>query len=149
MNHFNIEWHQFQDAGGPVQWYADALGYRLSIFPRPSRETGESTRFTATYEEFGERWHIGLAEGFATIDEAKHAVDTMLAQAVQDLRIDSSRAEPSQQAATLAQPPADSTATGRRVVSLLAEKGLVTVENGILRTTPALRELLNEKGDMT
>ena len=145
MNHFNIEWHPFQEAGGPETWYADVLGYHVTIFPRPSRESGGPTRFTATYEQFGEQWHIGLAEGFATVDKAKRAVDAMLAQAVQDLRVDSSQAEPSQQAATLGQPPADSPAAHNKVVSLLVEKGLVTVKDGAVHSTSALREILNKK----
>jgi len=145
MNHFNIEWHPFQEAGGPETWYADVLGYHVTIFPRPSHESGCPPRFTATYEQFGERWHIGLTEGYATVDEVKHAVDSWLAETVEALRADSSQVKPPQPVAPLVQPLTEPLASHNKVVSLLVEKGLVTVKDGAVHSTSALREILNKK----
>lgn len=145
MNHFNIEWHQYQETGRPVIWYADVLGYRVTIFPRYSSEAGAPPRFTATYNKFDEPWPIGLAEGYATVDEVKHAVDSWLAETAEALRADSSQVEPRQPVAPLVQPLTEPLASHNKVVSLLVEKGLVTVRDGAVHSTSALREILNKK----
>lgn len=86
MNHFDIEWNQFQETVRPAFWHANVLGYYVKVFPIVGRTPERSTRYCATHDEAGEAWPIGSGDGYWSVDEAKAAVDTWLASRVRELR---------------------------------------------------------------